>query len=87
MNYINKWFIDNWMFHDKMIYWRSWKNLLRYCDYEKIKVSVGKRYKMSPSKLIKRFTKSSESIDELEKEDKTFFCSELIAAAYIHKFT
>lgn len=42
---------------------------------------------MSPSKLIKRFTKSSESIDELEKEDKTFFCSELIAAAYIHKFT
>lgn len=37
---------------------------------------------MSPSKLIKRFTKSSESIDELEKDDKTFFCSELIAAAY-----
>lgn len=39
---------------------------------------------MSPSKLIKRFTKSSESMDELEKEDKTFFCSELIAAAYLN---
>ncbi|CAK74538.1 unnamed protein product (macronuclear) [Paramecium tetraurelia] len=47
-----------------------------------VKGSIGKRYQMSPSKLIKRFTKSSESIDDLEKEDKTFFCSELIAAAY-----
>ena len=39
---------------------------------------------MSPSKLIKRFTKSNESIDDLEKDDKTFFCSELIAAAYFY---
>ncbi|CAD8094030.1 unnamed protein product [Paramecium sonneborni] len=47
-----------------------------------IQGSIGKRYQMSPSKLIKRFTKSNESIDDLEKDDKTFFCSELIAAAY-----
>lgn len=38
---------------------------------------------MSPSKLIKRFTKSNESIDDLEKVDKTFFCSELLAATYL----
>ncbi|CAK85784.1 unnamed protein product (macronuclear) [Paramecium tetraurelia] len=44
--------------------------------------SIGKRYQMSPSKLIKRLTKSNESIHDLEKDVKSFFCSELIAAAY-----
>ncbi|CAD8180851.1 unnamed protein product [Paramecium octaurelia] len=47
-----------------------------------VKGSIGKRYQMSPSKLIKRFTKTNETIDDLEKDEKTFFCSELIAAAF-----
>lgn len=41
---------------------------------------------MSPSKIIKKFSKSREDIDELDDENKTFFCSELVAAAYIFYF-
>ena len=64
-----------------MIFLKNQNNLLRLPFIISFQGSIGKRYQMSPSKLIKRFTKSSESIDDLEKEDKTFFCSELIAAA------
>ncbi|KAM3141056.1 hypothetical protein pb186bvf_006857 [Paramecium bursaria] len=47
-----------------------------------IKVSIGKRYKISPGKIFKRFSNSQEDITTYEKSDKTFFCSELVAAAY-----
>lgn len=39
---------------------------------------IGKRYEITPLKLLKRFSVINRKIDE----DRTFFCSELIAAIY-----
>jgi len=44
-----------------------------------VRYSVGKKYKITPTKLLKR--KSTVKEDE-NVEDRTFFCSELVAACY-----
>lgn len=48
-----------------------------------VKIVIGKKYKVSAKKLLKR--KSIAKNEEVEKENyqnKTFFCSELVASAY-----
>jgi hypothetical protein len=42
------------------------------------KLTIGKKYKVNASKLIKKWRKSLK--EDYEREDKTFFCSELVAA-------
>lgn len=44
---------------------------------KKKKQVLGKRYEIGPSKLLKRV-----SVIRKNDEDRTFFCSELVAAVY-----
>lgn len=39
---------------------------------------IGKKYEITPMKLLKRFSVVNQQIDE----NRTFFCSELVAAVY-----
>jgi uncharacterized protein YycO len=44
-----------------------------------IKTVIGLKYRLNPSKIFrKKCTNDAENI----KEDKTYFCSELVASAY-----
>ncbi len=46
---------------------------------EFIKTVIGMKYKLNPSKIFrKRYENDAENI----KENKTYFCSELVASAY-----
>lgn len=42
-------------------------------------MSIGKKYKMSTGKFIKHFTKPKEHVEDYMRENKSYFCSELIA--------
>jgi hypothetical protein len=56
---------------------------LHYSFY-KIKIisqcSIGKKYKVSPGKLLKKKSGKSDEIDN--NDSRTFFCSELVGAAF-----
>eukprot|EP00330_Aristerostoma_sp_ATCC50986_P001784 CAMPEP_0114582516 /NCGR_PEP_ID=MMETSP0125-20121206/6474_1 /TAXON_ID=485358 ORGANISM="Aristerostoma sp., Strain ATCC 50986" /NCGR_SAMPLE_ID=MMETSP0125 /ASSEMBLY_ACC=CAM_ASM_000245 /LENGTH=109 /DNA_ID=CAMNT_0001775501 /DNA_START=1381 /DNA_END=1710 /DNA_ORIENTATION=+ len=43
-----------------------------------VKATVGKKYKVSATKLLKKKSDFEEEI----RDDQTFFCSELVAACY-----
>ena len=45
-----------------------------------VKQSVGKKFKVNPSKLLRK--KCDSDTNNIIKDDKTYFCSELVASAF-----
>jgi len=72
----NKWYM---LFH-KIVYRKLYgpKTPDMMAGIEKfVRYSVGKKYQLNASKLLKK-----KSVTSFEDEDRTFFCSELVAACF-----
>ena len=59
------------------------RTMTMYTKLEKfVQENYGKRYGISAKKLLKKNTVVKKTGADIEEEDRTFFCSELIAKAY-----